>query len=143
MQANKNQKEIIYQTPKPQKPNTKSLTMVIKQNNKNNNMNNLIHEKYDDSNNHSDNPFFKSDKMEVDKSKENYFNPGEICGIRLFQKGLKNGLIIESNNPLKDSVDSLKDSVNPFKENDDKLMSIIDDEDDIPEYDNLSEKIID
>ena len=136
MQANKNQKEIIYQTPKPQKPNTKSLTMVIKQNNKNNNMNNLIHEKYDDSNNHSDNPFFKSDKMEVDKSKENYFNSGEISGIRLFQKGLKNGLIIESYNPLKDNV-------NPFKESDDKIISIIDDEDDIPEYDNLSDKIID
>jgi len=99
-------------------------------------MNNLIHEKYDDFNNNSENPFFKSDKMEVDKSKENYFNSGEISGIRLFQKGLKNGLIIESYNPLKDNV-------NPFKESDDKIISIIDDEDDIPEYDNLSDKIID
>ena len=134
MQTNKKQKEIIYQTPKPQKPNTKSLTMVINQNNKNNNMNNLIHERYDDSNNHSDNPFFKSDKMEVDKSKENYFNPGEISGIRLLQNGLEKGLIQESVDPL--------DSVNLFKESEDKIISIIDDEDDIPEYDNLSEKII-
>ena len=135
MQTKKKQKENIYQAPKPQKPNTISQSMFIKQNNINNNMNNLINERYDDSNNNSENSFFKSDKTEVDKSKENYFNPGEISGIRLFQNGLEKGLIQESVDPL--------DSVNPFKESEDKIISIIDDEDDIPEYDNLSEKIID
>ena len=134
MQTKKKQKENIYQAPKPQKPNTISQSMFIKQNNINNNMNNLINERYDDSNNNSENSFFKSDKTEVDKSKENYFNPGEISGIRLFQNGLEKGLIQESVDPL--------DSVNPFKESEDKIISIIDDEDDIPEYDNLSEKII-
>jgi hypothetical protein len=131
MLANKKSKEIIYQTPKP---NTNSQTMAINQNKTINNMNNLIQKNNNDFNRTGSDIYIKNDKKEEEKK---YFNPEGISGIRLLQNGLKNGLIYESDNLFRESGDIFKGSSKEIIKE-----SIIESEDDIPEYDNLSQKII-
>ena len=130
MIANKKSKEIIYQTPKP---NTNSQTMAINQKKTINNMNNLIQKNNNDFNRTGSDIYIKNDKKEEEKK---YFNPEGISGIRLLQNGLKNGLIYESDNLFRESGDIFKGSSKEI------IKESIESEDDIPEYDNLSQKII-
>ena len=135
MLANKKTKEIIYQTPKSPKPINES-QIVINQNEIFNNMNNLIQDKYDDLRRSGSDIYIPNNpgKGEEEKNEKNYFNQG---GVKLIQDGLKKGLICESVDPLKESGDIFKES---SKES--VKESITESEDDIPEYDYLSQKII-
>ena len=131
MLNNKKQKESINPTPKP---NIVNQTMKINKNNLINNLNNLIQKKPDNFSRTgsdiyiSNNPGKDGEKNE--EKEKNYFNQG---GFKLIQDGLKEGLILESVNPFQKYGDI-------FKEN--GKESVIESEDDIPEYDYLNQKII-
>lgn len=135
MLANKKPKEIIYQTPKSPKPINES-QIVINKNEIFNNMNNLIQDRYDDLRRPGSDIYIPNNpgKGEEEKNEKNYFNQG---GFKLLQDGLKKGLVFES-------VDQFKESGDIFKESPKERVkeSITESEDDIPEYDYLSQKII-
>jgi hypothetical protein len=128
MLTNKKQKEIIYKTPNP---SNQSQTMIIESNKTISNMNNLIQEKYDDPKKTGSDIYITNNprKREEEKSEES-----NQSGIRLIQNMLKKGLIFESVDPFKESGDIFKKSAK---------KSVTEIEDDIPEYDYLSQKIID
>jgi hypothetical protein len=128
MLTNKKQKEIIYKTPNP---SNQSQTMIIESNKTISNMNNLIQEKYDDPKKTGSDIYITNNprKREEEKSEES-----NQSGIRLIQNMLKKGLIFESVDPFKESGDIFKESAK---------KSVTEIEDDIPEYDYLSQKIID
>ena len=132
MLNNKKQKESINPTPKP---NIVNQTMKINKNNLINNLNNLIQKKPDNfsrtgSDIYISNNSGKRDGEKNEEKEKNYFNQG---GFKLIQDGLKEGLILESVNPFQKYGDI-------FKEN--GKESVIESEDDIPEYDYLNQKII-
>ena len=138
MLTNKKEKESIHPTPKP---NIESQTMNINKNNMTNNLNNLIQKKSDNLNRTGSDIYIsnnsgKKDEEKINEEKKNeekeknFFNQG---GFKLIPHGLKEGLIYESDNPFQKNDDI-------FKEN--GKESIIENEDDIPEYDYLNQKII-
>ena len=132
MLNNKKQKESINPTPKP---NAENQTMKINKNNLFNNLNNLIQKKPDNFNRTGSDIYISNNSVKRDgeKNEEKDKNYSIQSGLKLIQQGLKQGLVYESNNPFQNIVDI-------FKEN--GKESIIESEDDIPEYDYLSQKII-